>query len=1029
MSFSNQAMNYRRTIIAAVLLFFIMPLKQFAQQPKQIKVSEFSISNIKTIEERVFMVHTIHEKGYYCYKSPSTSNTIDVYVANDASDELSDFDFFYDHLLLDQLNEFSYLDKATRGELFVQWRQEIDDEIFRLLYEDFTRGLAAENATCETALPFCTNAGLYQFPAGVNSGSPCGNTYSASCSDPYYCSGYHQGQDNCLSTAPNPAFYYMRIDEPGNLNIYMYTTPSKDLDFDCWGPFSDISTACDQLSCSTMVDCSYDPAHTEHCHINNAQHGDYYILLITNFSNDTCNISFENIGTGTTDCSILPPLVSGGGPYCVGETIQLTAQNQIGATFSWTGPNGFTSNQQNPTLPNCTMEMAGVYTCTITVGDESSSAETEYIVVVPQPTADFTFDTVCEGNPVQFTSTSTTNPSGEQITNYEWNFGDDQTDSSQNVSHMYSQAGNYEVTLFVSTGNGTCTDQITKTVTINPQPTASFDFTSVCRGNPTQFTSTSSGQQITSYQWNFGDGQTGSGQSVSHTYAQAGDYQVTHTVQAADGACSDQNTQTVTVYTSPDATITAQPNTVIYGGTATLTANPGAQGNFIFHWEPANMVINADAQTTQTVELEASQTYTVTITNPQGDCTSSAQVTVVMEGSNMTALIAADQTSLCDGDSTTLHAIPSSGTGNYTYSWSPANTLNNPESQNPVATPLLGSTTYTCHVNDGITSQDISITITVHPIEETNVFQTICESETYNFFGQGINTPGVYHHTLQTQYDCDSVIYLYLTVNNNDTTYFTLTDEENCDSYYWDPKGHEIIYTDHPDMVYNQTGTYQRIYLNQNGCDSLVTMSAQFEYTPTPNDIYPKDPENTAPHWVITATEFQINSYDYYLWDTNPYCQWDTVLWTCDEAPNWILEPFGAKGKSCKIYVLNQVEDTVWLKAHAFNRCAPETGIEQKYWLVCSFYGIEEPSGKPADFTVVPNPNNGQMTLNFENLTGKIDIKVYNMEGSLIDHFQTYNNNDFASCTYNMKNEADGIYFIVATAKEGIASKKVIIQN
>ena len=44
----------------------------------------------------------------------------------------------------------------------------------------------------------------------------------------------------------------------------------------------DIATACDQLSCSNMVDCSYDPAGTEWCFIPHARSGEWYLLLITN---------------------------------------------------------------------------------------------------------------------------------------------------------------------------------------------------------------------------------------------------------------------------------------------------------------------------------------------------------------------------------------------------------------------------------------------------------------------------------------------------------------------------------------------------------------------------------------------------------------------------------------------------------------------------------------------------------------------------------------------------------------------------
>ena len=650
------------------------------------------------------------------------------------------------------------------------------------------------------------------------------------------------------------------------------------------------------------------------------------------------------------------------------------------------------------------------------------------------------------------------------------------------------------------------------------------------------------------------------------------------------------------------------------------------------------MVVNPNAQTTQTVALQATQTFTVTVTNPQGGCSSTAQVTVSMEGSNMTALASADAYELCEGESTTLHVQPSGGTGNYTFNWTPANTLSNPTSQNPVATPPVGTTTYTCTVSDGITNQNVNVTIMVHPNEESDIYQTICENDIYNFFGEDLQTPGVYDHTIQTQYGCDSTIHLHLNnwdiyetpitdhfcqgehymffdqalsasgiyyhmlesvhgcdsiiklnliqdpsyevelwestceggpgyyyqgdylqpstypytylfettlgcdsvvmlhVDQSDynsktynvslcateytwasngvtyyetgtyydtlsyaglcdstlvlnlelrpsysieerqtscdsyrwqndtynvditfdhstvythpyvnsygcdsevTLYLTINDHdevdapdvEACDEYFWDPEGHEITYTDHEDLVYTMSGTYHRTYQNQYGCDSLVSQTITLGYTPHPTQIYPMDATDTVPHWVVTATEFQINAYDFNLWDTNPNCHWDTVAWSCDEAPDWVLEPFGDHGQCCKVYVLNRVDDTIWLKAHAFNRCAPQEGIEQKYWLICSFYGIEEFGSNLSNFDVIPNPNNGQMQLKFEYLTGKVNIKVYDMKGTLIDSFETYNNNGPSSFLYNMKNKSEGIYFFVATSKEGTVSKKVVIQK
>ena len=621
---------------------------------------------------------------------------------------------------------------------------------------------------------------------------------------------------------------------------------------------------------------------------------------------------------------------------------------------------------------------------------------------------------------------------------------------------------------------------------------------------------------------------------------------------------------------------------------------------------------------------------------------------------SMSASATADDTELCQGESTTLHAMPTGGSGNYSYSWTPANTLDNPNIQHPVATPPVGTTTYTCHITDNSwgSSQDVSVSIVVHSSEIGHVYETVCSNDTYNFYGNELSDPGVYEHLLQTQYGCDSIVILHLdnwptydettiteyicdgesytfygisynqtgqevytdhsihgcdsivrlnltvyppndttlidpsicfgdtynfhgtlydqdgqiayfdtvdihgclkvekmvltvdeyqmppvlnqyecyasgtvpgwtwdktgityhedtydeivlddpnggcpikhrlnlrfheeyyheeskvacdffywpitgetyyesqdqiektfhqdfgdkmcdstyvlhlVISDYETAEFTVPQEESCDSYFWDPQGQAYTTEDQfdpEDHIFTESGTYHRRYKNVLGCDSVVTMNVHFDYTPSPTEIYPMDPENTAPHWVVTASEFQINAYDFHLWDTNPHCYWDTVTWSFVEPVDWVLEPFGDKGKCCKVYVLGHVDDTIWLRARAFNRCAPEDGVEKKYWLVCSFYGVEDTSigTSTARFEIVPNPNNGQMALLFENLTGKVDIKVYDMTGSLIDAVQTYNDRTSNTIQYDMAGHSDGVYLFVATGREGVVTKKVVIQ-
>ena len=88
----------------------------------------------------------------------------------------------------------------------------------------------SQNNLCSTAFPFCTGS-TYCYPAGANAGTAQGG--------PSY---------SCLGSEPNPAWYYLKIANPGNLEIKMVGGNStNDIDFCCWGPFTP-SPACDSLT-------------------------------------------------------------------------------------------------------------------------------------------------------------------------------------------------------------------------------------------------------------------------------------------------------------------------------------------------------------------------------------------------------------------------------------------------------------------------------------------------------------------------------------------------------------------------------------------------------------------------------------------------------------------------------------------------------------------------------------------------------------------------------------------------------------
>ncbi len=340
---NNRNLQPRKGTFHSVLLVLLLctmgMTNVIAQQPNQTKLTEYSFNNLGTIEERVFFLHSIQENDLFSYVLSDDEGKIDIYVSENytshESNANSDFDFFLESLY-NEWTTYSNLDKIERGGLFVEWRYQLEDEVFLAINEDFDRQLSSVNSTCGGSLPFCTDIGSYEYPAGVNSGS--GEQ------GPYY---------GCLYSQPNPAWYYMQIDQPGNLSIKMHTTPARDIDFVCWGPFNDMGNACSQLISSNVVSCSYSINNTEYCNINNAQTGQYYVLLITNYSNQPANIIFENIGTGSTMnfqgvsstiTTTANPLdggtVTGSGEYEFGSTCTLNATANDGYSFKYWTENG-----------------------------------------------------------------------------------------------------------------------------------------------------------------------------------------------------------------------------------------------------------------------------------------------------------------------------------------------------------------------------------------------------------------------------------------------------------------------------------------------------------------------------------------------------------------------------------------------------------------------------------------------------------------------------------------------------------------
>ena len=321
----------------------------------------FDIAEIDRLEERMYLVGQLYHSDYFSLELGERKGEFLITTNENYRDNYnSSFESFRNKISV-EFNNFSKEDVANT---FNKYQSELPENLVdNIVVENVsqTRDETNSNSTIENALPFCSDTEGYEFPAGT------GGTYGEGGPD-YGCLGTD------IQNRRNPAWYYMRIDSPGGLTIKIYTSPSKDIDFCCWGPFDDPEAILPtDLTADKIVSCSFSLKATEKCVIpSTAQSGEYYILVIISSTNNECNVLFNKIeGEGTTDCDIMHSAIETNSPLCVGETLQLKVQQVENATYFWEGPDGWTSNLITPTRDNVTLAMAGDYTCTITNSEGS----------------------------------------------------------------------------------------------------------------------------------------------------------------------------------------------------------------------------------------------------------------------------------------------------------------------------------------------------------------------------------------------------------------------------------------------------------------------------------------------------------------------------------------------------------------------------------------------------------------------------------------------------------------------------------
>ncbi len=322
----------------------------------------------------------------------------------------------------------------------------------------------------------------------------------------------------------------------------------------------------------------------------------YYIVTATL---DSCT------STDSTYVLVKPlpfPSASSSSPVCTGDTLFLTSSSSNGAgSYTWVGPDGFYSYNQNTSLGNVIMASAGTYTVTARLNGCTAIATTN-VVVNQTPSAPTTTDAeYCQGDvAAQLTSTSAnplwyTDPAGG-------------VGSTTAPTPSTAQVGTttWYVSDISAAGCESPRTQVSVTVDYLATPALSLSDSVICRGMDVLMNALYTGDDMTSLTWYFSDGDSVKNQNpIRHSFDQTGTFTVSAT--AYYKVCPTKTvTKDITIYPVPEVYLGGD-TTICPGGVA-LMLNDNVNAN-----NPAASWVWSTGETHSYIKVTKPGTYYVKV--------------------------------------------------------------------------------------------------------------------------------------------------------------------------------------------------------------------------------------------------------------------------------------------------------------------------------------------------------------------------------------------------------------------------------
>lgn len=421
------------------------------------------------------------------------------------------------------------------------------------------------------------------------------------------------------------------------------------------------------------------------------------------------------------------PAINAGGPlsFCSPGTVTLSATATGATSFQWYAGGVPISGATSQTF---TASTSGNYTVSYTNGCPSAlSSGTTVTVYTPLTGAAINAGgptTFCEGLGVNLTSNNS------DVSSYQWYLNGVAITGAITQSFFATQPGMYTV----SVANPCSATPLTSTqlqVTVNPAPTSP----TISAGGPTDFCApgsvalTANPAGASAYQWFLGGVAITGATTQGYTATATGDYSVT---AVSNLGCSSMPSALTTVNAYPQLTapvINASGSQIFcQGQSVTLSVSEG--GVTGYQWFLNGTAIGG--ATGSSYIATASGQYTVTISNPCSNATSSPATVTVNPVPATPTLSAGSPTTFCAGSSVTLTASAAGATG---FLWFNNDTVINGQTSQTFMTDSSGSYTVLVSNSYGCTASSAPVNVTVYP--QLQPLSTAVTAATSTTFCQG----------------------------------------------------------------------------------------------------------------------------------------------------------------------------------------------------------------------------------------------------------------------------------------------------